>query len=83
MKSIFVAAALAVSMSSVLAAGPAEDPNVVAAQGSFTEGSGSVTVPINTNAPAVSPVPEADSLLMLAAGVGVVGALALSRRNKK
>ncbi len=84
MKYAIAAAVLAFSSSTVLAAGqvPELDPNVVAAQGSFTEGSQTVptgTLPTSNS----SPVPEADVLGMLAAGAAVVGGLALRRRNRK
>jgi LPXTG-motif cell wall-anchored protein len=74
MKFALVAAALALSSTAVLAE---QDPNVVAANGGVT-----VTVPTNTN-PIVSPVPEADSVAMLVAGVAVVGGIAVLRRRKK
>lgn len=71
MKFAFAAAVLAASVSSSAVFAAQElDPNVIAAQGSGT-------------LPVVSPVPEADSLAMLVAGVAVVGGLLLRRRNKK
>lgn len=70
MKFAFFVAALALSASSSAVFAAQElDPNVIAAQGG--------TLPV------VSPVPEADSLVMLVAGAAVVGALVLRRRNKK
>lgn len=89
MKFAIVAASLALSCSTVLAAGQgsshAQDPNVAAAQGSFAAGSHANPTGIaNANPNSVlSPVPEADAMAMLAAGVAIVGALALRRRNKK
>lgn len=82
MKYAIAAAVLAFSSSTVLAAAqvPELDPNVVAAQGSFTEGS--QTIPTG-GLPTSSPVPEADVLGMLAAGVAIVGGVALRRRNRK
>lgn len=69
MKFAFVVAALvaAVSSSAVFAA-QGLDPNVVAVQAIL---------------PVTSPVPEADTLAMLVAGVAVVGGVLLRRRNKK
>jgi len=89
MKFAIVAAALVVSASSALAAardkGPELDPNVLAAQGSFSAGSHANPMGIeHANAHSVlSSVPEADVLAMLAAGVAVVGGLAIRRRNRK
>ena len=67
MKFAVVAAALALSSFAALAA---QDPNVIA-----------VTVP--TTNTVVSPIPEADSVAMLVAGVAVVGGIAVLRRRKK
>ena len=67
MKFALVAAALALSSTAVLAE---QDPNVIA-----------VTVP--TTSTVVSPIPEADSVAMLVAGVAVVGGIAVLRRRKK
>ena len=89
MKFAIVTAVLALSCSSVLAAGqgkgPQVDPNVAAAHGSFVAGSHANPTGItNANVNSVlSPVPEADAVAMLAAGVAIVGGLALRRRNKK
>lgn len=89
MKFAIVAAALAFSCSTVLAAGqgkgPEIDANVAAAQGSFAAGSHANPTGIEHANPnsVLSPVPEADVLTMLAAGVAVVGGIALRRRNQK
>lgn len=89
MKFTTVTAVLALSCSTVFAAGQgssqAQDPNVAAAQGSFAAGSHANPTGItNANVNSVlSPVPEADAVAMLAAGVAAVGVLALRRRNKK
>ncbi|EFX61463.1 hypothetical protein DAPPUDRAFT_273289 [Daphnia pulex] len=76
MKFAFVAAALAAAVSSsAVFAAQNQDPNVTAAQVSLTAVTGTL--------PVVSPVPEADTLAMLVAGVAVVGGVLLRRRNKK
>jgi hypothetical protein len=89
MKFAIVAAVAALSCSTVLAAGsgkgPEVDPNVAAAQGSFAAGSHANPTGIDhANSHSVlSPVPEADALVMLVAGAAVVGGVALRRRNQK
>ena len=89
MKFAIVATASALSSSAAFAAGQgsshAQDPNTAAAHGSFTASSNANPTGItNANVNSVlSPVPEADAVAMLAAGVAIVGAVALRRRNKK
>ena len=82
MKFAFVAAALAVFSSAVFAE-PGKDKGQGPAQGSFAAGSHANPIAIaNANPHSVlSPVPEADSMAMLIAGVAVVGGLALRRRK--
>ena len=79
MKHLLVAVAFVLSSSAARAVEPAQDPNVVAA-GSFASGTSSIALPVDA-LPVLSPVPEADALGLLAAGVAVAGALAWRRRR--
>jgi len=84
MKFAIVAAVLALSSASALAEpGKDKDKGQGPSQGSFAAGSHANPMGIeHANSHSVlSTVPEADSMVMLLAGVAVVGALALRRRK--
>lgn len=89
MKFVIAAAVLALSSTAVLANnGKGQGQGQGPVQGSLMS-----SINVNSNAldnanvnaafNSVTPVPEADTVAMLAAGVAVVGAVALRRRNKK
>lgn len=89
MKFVIAAAVLALSSTAVLANnGKGQGQGQGPVQGSLMSSinaNGNALANANVNAAfnSVTPVPEADTVAMLVAGVAVVGAVALRRRNKK
>ena len=93
MKFVIAAAVLALSSTAVLAnngkgQGQGQGQGQGPVQGSLMSSinaNGNALANANVNAAfnSVTPVPEADTVAMLVAGVAVVGAVALRRRNKK
>lgn len=70
-----------VCMASASLAWASQDPNVVAAEGSFASGSSvSTTLPVSAP-PILSPIPEPDAVVLLAAGVAVAAGVAWRRRR--